>query len=232
MVKISAGSYDLNKWLYGGYESDVITTLYGAPGCGKTNFCITAAVSLAKKDKKVLFIDTEGGFSSERVKQIIGLEDKNKFEYVLKNIFILKPTNFSEQKECFSQLLKYVNENISMIIVDGMTMLYRLEFADARGKELGDIQQVNGDLTKQMRALAEISRKNNIPVLVTNQVYSWDNQNRMVGGDILKYWSKCLIELINERGKRYARLVKHRSLPESNLFFQIYDRGIRKKGWL
>jgi len=34
--KISAGSYDLNKWLYGGYDSDIITTLYGPGGSGKT----------------------------------------------------------------------------------------------------------------------------------------------------------------------------------------------------
>ena len=56
--KISAGSYDLNKWLHGGYGLDVITTLYGGPGTGKTNFVILTAVSQAKKGSKVLFIDT------------------------------------------------------------------------------------------------------------------------------------------------------------------------------
>ena len=59
MAKISAGSYDLNKWLYGGYESDIISVIYGGPGTGKTNFCMLAAVSLAKKGKKVIFIDTD-----------------------------------------------------------------------------------------------------------------------------------------------------------------------------
>ena len=64
MAKISAGSYELNKWLYGGYDSEIITTLYGSAGSGKTNFCLLAAVSQAKKGQKVIFIDTEGGFSS------------------------------------------------------------------------------------------------------------------------------------------------------------------------
>lgn len=46
----------------------------GPPGCGKTNFVILASCSQAKKGKKVIFVDTEGGFSVERVKQIVGEE--------------------------------------------------------------------------------------------------------------------------------------------------------------
>lgn len=239
MDKISAGSYDLNVWLKGGYDSDIITTFYGGPGSGKTNFCMSAAVSQAKKGNKVIFIDTEGGFSSERVKQLIGSKKTNgknakelNAEETLSNILLLKPTNFKEQQDAFNQLLKHVTKQVSLIIVDGMTMLYRLDFADARTKELTDLQQVNAALTKQMRLLVEIARKQHIPVLVTNQIYNWDDGVRMVAGDIVKYWSKCLIEITNERGKRTAYLRKHRSLPEKSLDFQIYDGGIRKKGWL
>ena len=54
----------------------------------------------------------------------------------------------------------------------------------------------------------------------------------MVAGDIIKYWSKCLIELNNESGKRTAFLRKHRSIEEKSLTFQIHDGGIRKRGWL
>jgi DNA repair protein RadB len=244
MAKLSAGSYDLNKWLKGGYDSDIITTLYGGPGTGKTNFCLLVAVSQAKKRNKVLFIDTEGGFSSERVKQIVGKENGENYNEILKNIFILKPTCFKEQKEVFSKLLTYVRKQVSLIVVDGMTMLYRLEFADARKKDIPNlegqkknkdferIQSVNFELTKQLRLLAEISRKHEIPVIITNQVYNWEQESKMVGGDILKYWSKCLIELVNDKGRRTALLKKHRSLPEKSLGFQIYDGGIRKRGWI
>ena len=92
--KISTGSYDLNEWLFGGYEKEVITMIAGPPGCGKTNFCILACCSQAKKKNKVIFIDTEGGFSVDRVKQIVG-ED---YENILENILLLEPTNFEEQK--------------------------------------------------------------------------------------------------------------------------------------
>ncbi|MBS3081368.1 DNA repair and recombination protein RadB [Candidatus Pacearchaeota archaeon] len=249
MGTISAGNYDLNVWLKGGYDSGIITTFYGGPGCGKTNLCMIATVSQAKKGNKVIFIDTEGGFSSERVKQLFLSKstDSSKsdskilsIEEVLSNILVLKPTNFKEQQESFDQLLKHINDKVSLIIVDGMTMLYRLDFADAKHNlnglnsenSLESMQFVNAQLTRQMRLLVEIARKQMISVLVTNQIYSWNNEQRMVAGDIVKYWSKCLIELVNESGRRTAYLRKHRSLPEKSLAFQIHDGGIRKKGWL
>jgi len=198
-LKISAGSYDLNKWLFGGYEKDIITTIYGPAGSGKTNLCILAAVSQAKKSNKVIFMDTEGGFSIDRFKQVAGEDHEN----ALKNILLMKPTNFQEQKRDFNSLLKEINKdsnssNIGLIIVDGMTMLYRLELGDAC-KERDDLQikVINKELANQLRTLAEISRKKNIPVIITNQVYynfiPDENYNKnektanMVGGDLLKY---------------------------------------------
>jgi len=249
--KISAGSYDLNKWLFGGYEKDIITTIYGPAGSGKTNFCLLASVSQAKKNNKIIFIDTEGGFSVERTRQLVG-EDKEEIKRILKNIILLKPTSFDEQEKAFNTLLKEIQkqkskQQIGLIVVDGMTMLYRLKLAEAREKEAIDreneIKKINSKLAKQMRILAEIARKKEIPVIVTNQVYSEflsEEELRagkvkgvsMVGGDILKYWSKCIIELKIERNKKKAVLRKHRSLREKSLDFEIVDRGVRKKGWI
>ena len=73
----------------------MITLFYGPAASGKSNFVTLAACHLAKKDKKVIFIDTEGSFSVDRVNQIVGGIP----EFVLKNIVILKPTNFQEQKD-------------------------------------------------------------------------------------------------------------------------------------
>ena len=138
--KISAGSFDLNKWLYGGYEKDIITMIAGPPGCGKTNFVLLAACSLAKKGSKVIFVDTEGGFSVDRVKQIA----PETYNEILENILILNPTNFEEQKKAFENLLKRLKdkEQIGLIIVDGMAMLYRLELGDAV-KSKDDEKQFN-----------------------------------------------------------------------------------------
>jgi len=239
--KISTGSYDFNKWLYGGYEKDVITMIAGPAGSGKTNFSILAACSQAKKGNKVIFIDTEGGFSIERIKQIIG----DNYEEVLKNILLLEPTSFDEQKKAFNKLLSQLkNEQIGLIIVDGMAMLYRLELGDAiQAKDDNKIKQVNREVAKQMRILAEIARKRNIPIVITNQVYEefvpeeeWKKGIRgnvnIVGGDLFKYWSKCILELGLDRGRRKAKLLKHRSLVNKELNFVISNKGIFRKGWI
>lgn len=239
--KISTGSHDFNTWLHGGYEKEIITMIAGAPGSGKTNFCFLAACSQARKGKKVIFVDTEGGFSVERIKQLSG-ED---YENILKNIFLLEPTNFEEQKKVFSKLLERVKkEQIGLIVIDGMSMLYRLEMGGFdKSEEKEKIRELNREVAKQMRCLAEISRKQKIPVVITNQVYSsflseedWKNgverETNITGGDLFKYWSKCIIELKGSGGKRRALLLKHRSLPEKEISFEILEKGIRKKGWI
>ena len=242
--KISAGSFELNKFLFGGYEKDIITTIYGPAGSGKSNFCLMACASVAKKNGKVIFIDTEGGFSLERLKQIANLDNSEDFKKILENILILKPTNFEEQWKAFGELLKELRadreKRIGSIIVDGMTMLYRLELAE-NTKDRNTIQEINSKLARQMRLLAEIARKENIPVIITNQVYSEflseeelrqgkERQVFMVGGDILKYWSKCILELKNERGRRTLFIRKHRSIGEKKLDFEIVSSGIKRRG--
>lgn len=242
--KISAGSYELNKFLFGGYETDIITTIYGPGGSGKTNFCIILAVSQAKKGNKVIYIDTEGGFSVERVRQIAN-STPEETEKILQNIFLLKPTNFEEQEESFEILNKQLTkENVSLIIVDSIAMLYRLELGDAiQSKEDRQIQNINRKLANQLKDLNEIARKQNIPVIVTNQVYSEflseedfksgkERSVAMVGGDLLRYWSKCILELKNQKSKRTLIIKKHRSLPEKELQFEITNSGIQKRSWI
>jgi DNA repair protein RadB len=240
MEKISTGSFDFNEWLAGGYERGVVTMIVGPPGSGKTNFGILAACSQAR-EKKVIFVDSEGGFSIERVHQIIGENNEN----LLENILVLKPTNFEEQKKSFVKLNNYLKgDEVGLIVVDSMAMLYRLELGDAVGGEDEEkIREVNRNVARQMRILVEISRKKNIPVLITNQVYSnflsfedlekgMKKTTSIVGGDLFKYWSKCIIELKQKGSRRRAILLKHRSLPLKEFNFEIRNEGIFKKSGL
>jgi len=238
--RISTGSYDFNKWLYGGYEKGIISMIAGPPGSGKTNFAILTTCSQAKKGNKIIFIDTEGGFSTDRVKQIVG----ESYENILKNILLITPSSFEEQQKFFMNLNdKLKKEQIALIIVDGMAMLYRLELGDARKEGDENVRKINREVAKQMKILAEISKKQNIPIIITNQVYSgfqteedWkkgiEREVNIVGGDLFQYWSKCIIELKNEKGKRKAFLLKHRSLPQKEIIFEIRNDGIYKKGWI
>lgn len=217
--RIPTGASVLDELLEGGYETDAITTIYGPASAGKTNLALLAAVEIAKKGKKVVYVDTEGGFSVARLKQLCPNHKR-----VLQKIVFLNPTNFEEQKKAFEKLSKLADSKIGLIIVDTISMHYRLE------RKLGEGQDFNRELGLQLGMLSSIARKKNIPVLVTNQVYTSFENNRpqMIGGDILKYGSKCLIELqpLNQ-GKRKAVLRKHRSLPsDKEVWFEIVSEGI------
>lgn len=220
--KIRSGTAVMDWLLEGGYEKDVLTCIYGPPGSGKTNLLLLAiANSSSLKDKKIIYIDTEGNFSATRFKQVCPDYDE-----VMKRVIFLTPVSFEEQRQAFDKLRKMVNDKVGLIVLDSVAMLYRLELGKSK-----DVYNVNRELGLQLSYLTEIARKKNIPVLVTNQVYADLNNEgatKMVGGDILRYSSKCLIELTRlAGGVRVATLRKHRSLPDGkSIRFLIDDHGI------
>ena len=222
MSKFSSGVPFVDHFLAGGYDNDIITTIYGPSGSGKTNLCLLAAVKAAESGKKVLFMDTEGGIAVDRIKQICP-----QYEKVLERMTFFNPVNFTEQNDLFAKLKELVNEHIGLIVVDSISMLYRLEL----GKN-EEVYDVNASLGRQMAALVEIARRKNIPVLITNQVYAdFENKDnvKMVGGDLLKYSSKCLLELQKGNNFRILILRKHRSLPEGKeVKFRIVQDGIKE----
>lgn len=223
--KITTGSKILDVMLGGGYEKDVITTIYGPAGSGKTVLCLLCSINVARSGKKIIYVDSEGGFSPERLKQIASHISQD-YKKILDNMIFLKPTSFEEQKKSFERLKELANEKIGLIIVDTIAMLYRLEL----GKS-DEVYEVNRELGRQISYLTEIARNKKIPVLITNQVYAdFDDKAKVniVGGDILKYSSKCLIELqITPNGNRRWILKKHRSIePEKEILFKIVDGGI------
>ena len=220
MERVNFGSPVINKLLNGGLERDVITTVFGAAGSGKSNFAIIAAIAAAKRGK-VIFIDTESDFSIERATQI-----EPEIKKYLKNIHIIRPFEFEEQQKAIRNVRELIKEDqVELIVIDSLTMLYRLERPD-------DPKEINLELTKQLSILSSIARRHNIPILVTNQVYSsFDKRDevKMVGGEILAYWSKCLIRLEKIGLIRKAELAKHRSLPECRaVWFEIENEGLKE----
>jgi len=220
-TKISSGSQVIDDLLNGGFENGIISTLYGPAGSGKSNISMLACVTVAKSNKKVIYVDTEGGFSIERVKQI------EPDEKILNNIILISPTTFDDQQKCFTKIRELIKkEDVALIVVDSIVMLYRLEMGCN-----GEVATVNKELARQLSTLSGLARNNSIAVLVTNQVYAdFNNKNNfhMVGGDLLKYWSKAIIklDLLND-SVRIASIDKHRSIPENKkAFFKIEDKGL------
>lgn len=197
-------------------EKGVISNFYGESGSGKTNACIQVAAEVAENGGNVAYVDTEASFSAERFIQIAS-------EEALDNIFLKDATDFEEQEEAINSL-EELKEDISLIIVDSMVSLYRLKVKGDNANE------INNELSGQLSKLSGIARKQNIPVLITNQVYtSFDKDElEIVGRDVPRYWSKCLVQLSPaDKGVRTAEIAKHRSLPEGKkVRFKITDDGL------
>ena len=218
--RLETGSQPIDKLLDGGIEKGIITNVFGESGSGKTNFCVQAAAKVAVDGGRVAYIDTEKGFSAERFIQIAG-------EEALQQLSVLEPVDFEEQESAIEQLKTLTEDKeIDLVIVDSLVSLYRLQ---ANGEKAKDLNQ---RLSQQMSELSKIARQENIPILVTNQVYSSFDEDgiELVGRDVPRYWSKCLLKL-SEQGQsvRKAEIEKHRSMPEGkSRQFKIANDGLVK----
>ncbi len=194
--------------LNGGIEKGCITEIYGEAGSGKTNICLSTAIQVAREDKYVIYVDTEG-VSMERFSQLGGNEE------LAKKILFYKAYKFSHQTEIIERAVNLIEKrgDISLLIVDSMTEFYRAE----RGVEEDISSKRRSSLAWQLSLLNSIARKKNVAVLITNQVYlnTTTKEIKPIGGHTLHHNAKAIIFLRKiGNGYREAVLKKHRSLPE------------------
>lgn len=216
-MKISAGNDVFGKFLEGGYDTDVITTIYGPAASGKTTACLLAAIDVVKKGGKVIFVDTEGGFSVERMQQLA-----DDYEGILNNIFFIRVNSFEEQNVKLKKIFNLIEKtNIDLLVIDTIGSHYRAILSQ-------DVGKFNKELIAQLDMLENIAKNKKTTVILTNQVYTNIDTKKIsiVGGEILKRSSGCLIELQNLHGSvRGAVLRKHKELAEKEIVFKIVEKG-------
>jgi DNA repair protein RadB len=219
----SSGNSAMDQLLGGGLEARTITQFYGEPASGKSTICMIAAVNSLRAGETVVFIDSEG-FSIERFRQIAGTDT----EKIAERLFLFEPIDFEQQGIMIAEAEKILKAHKpGLLVMDSATALYRNDLE--RGRD--SIQM----LTRQMIHLLGYSKRYDIPVIVTNQVYMDTVKNTFLGlgGTALEHISKVIIRLekTDRTGFRRARLVKHRSQPEGASFeFEIVEDGIRAQG--
>ena len=217
--RLPSGCQSLDLLLGGGFESGIITQLYGESGTGKSNIVMQLAVQATARGLRVIFIDTEG-FSAERFKQIAGPGA----EEMAKKIMIFEPMSLEQQAIAIRESSKIAGCDLGLIVLDSATSLYRVLL------EAEDNRTIRRTLTAQLSELQEIARKHRIPIVITNQVYTdiENNSLRPIGGRGLEHICKAIIFLERKgEGLRRARLMKHRSLPEGAMAdFRLTARGV------
>ena len=217
--RLPSGCQSLDLLLSGGFESGIITQLYGEAGTGKSNIVMQLAVQAVARGLRVIFIDTEG-FSAERFKQIAGPGA----EEMAAKIMIFEPMSLEQQAIAIREAAKIAGRDLGLIILDSATSLYRVLL------EAEDNRSIRRTLTVQLSELQEIARRHRIPVVITNQVYMdiENNSLRPMGGTGLEHICKAIIFLEKKgEGLRSARLMKHRSSPEGiTADFRLTARGV------
>ena len=190
---ITTGSKNLDNLLGGrGIESKAITEVFGAFGSGKTQIALSLAVNvqLPKENGgangKAVYIDTEGTFRPERVKQFAAGIGANP-EKVLKNIFVARAFNSDHQILLIDKIAEMIKngEPIRLLIIDSLTAHFRAEYS-GRG-QLADRQQ---RLNRYLHDLMKLAENRNLAVLVTNQVMAnpammFGDPTTPIGGNIL-----------------------------------------------
>lgn len=208
------------------YESGKITCIYGNAASGKTTTCLLACIAAAKEEKKVIYIDTENSFDSQRLKQLY-FGDINE---ILDNIFIFAPKTFQEQDEIINKVKKLCEkESIGIVIIDTIGHHYR-NILNENPKEINTI------MAEQLAQIVRIARDLDKIVLMTNQVYSkidGTNQVKMVGGKFVEKMSKIIIELNKDDDNRTSKLIKYKMEKDNITHYKlnkVVDFKIREKG--
>lgn len=186
------------------YHSGFVTGIYGNAGSGKSTFCFLAALSAASKEKKVIYLDTEKSFNSDRISilaKTIGVKE-NFLDY----IFLLQPKDFYEQHEFILKLQNLRSKKFFLLIIDSLTNLYRLELSK-------EPKKTNNIMGQQIQTLIRIARDNDKIVLITNQVKSdaKTKEIKMIANKMISNMCQTIIELnkIDDK-KRLAKLIKHK----------------------
>ena len=220
MDSAPTGCRALDELLGGGVETGCLTLLYGVAGSGKTNVCLQVARNVARGEKRVVYIDTEG-VSLERLHQMCG----DDFDAVAARILFSEPYSNEEQEKLIGQAVRMVDQSpdIGLIVVDSVTMHYRLTLRD-------DDPEDRRSLARQVARLLRASRKSVIPVILTSQVYTDIERDTIepLGGHMLAHNCKTLVRL-EKAGPAFRRAirVKHRHLAEGDsVKFRLTERGV------
>ncbi|MFA5312833.1 MAG: DNA repair and recombination protein RadB [Methanomassiliicoccales archaeon] len=210
----------LDSMLGGGVELGCITLFYGEAGSGKTNLCLVLARNMVRSGKKVIYIDTEG-VSLERLDQICGDE----FESVSKNILFSEVHSFKDQETMVDKSIKLAegNPDIGMIVVDSMTMYYRLLDKEEERME-------RRSMANQSAKLLSLARRKGLPVVITSQVFMDIDKGviEALGGNVLHHNAKTIVKLERSGiGRRKVTVMKHRHIAEGkSAEIQLTQTGI------
>jgi len=232
IVRITTGSKNLDQILQGGAGS--ITEIFGEFATGKSQLCMTMAVSCqlpierGGAEGKCMYIDTEGTFRSERllaVSERYGMMPED----VLDNIAVARAYNSDHQMDLLkTAAAMMVESRYALLIIDSIINLFKTDYSGRA--ELANRQMA---MAKFLRALLKIADSFGVAVILTNMVIANPDGNMYgdnkvpTGGNVLAHASTTRIKLRKGRGDiRVAKIHDSPCLPPNEAQFAIKPEGI------
>ena len=222
LTKKSTGIPCLDDLMGGGLETCIIIQFYGEPSAGKSTAAMAATIATLRNKEDVIYIDTEG-FSIDRFCQLAGEEEA---ESLAERLILFEPADFTGQDHAVAECARLLADraNIGLIVLDSATALYRSENSHS-----GEAQK---RLARELIMLLGYARRYDIPVIVTNQIFTDINTDNLcgLGGTSMHHLSKIIVRFERDGTKRHAILEKHRSRPEgTKITFTIEEKGFREE---
>jgi DNA repair protein RadA len=226
--RLSIGSNNIDRLLYGGIETHAITEFYGPSSVGKTQICYTLAVIAAgtKKNGKILYFDTEHKFRPERILSIS--QARGFCDGIISKILYTDIVNSNHQELVLQKLIRLLDrrEKISLIIVDSLVNQYRMDFGTS-----DTLSERQKKLSKFMHTLSYIAQSYGIAIVITNQV-NWGNSYtaKPTGGNIICHHSNYRIALRKPHFDRstyiVAKVAKSSYHIEGEARFKLGRKGV------
>jgi len=213
--------------LAGGFDRGSVTQVYGVPAAGKTNLLMAAAASVLAAGGRVIYIDTEG-VSLERFDRVLAAGDSALTIDSVEDRLLIEPVyDFDEQEIAVRETARHAAET-DLIVLDSATGFYRLERTRQTGS--ADDGESLRRVTRQVTHLLSLARKHGLAVVITNQVFTDPDADRIraLGGHTLAHWTGTILRIDRFRGgNRRLTIEKHRDLAAGqSARFRITDTGI------
>ena len=163
---ISTGIKKIDNFLSGGIPNGILIDIFGENGTGKTQLLLQLSINSIKKDGRVLYFDTTGGFRPERILQIQKNSNSN-YDF-LEKITVSRVRNTSEQIESIKKIKPGF---FSLIVIDNVTDLFSYEY-----KKLENVSEKNSLFMNYMNNLSKFSVTTKTPIVISNMIRQIDNQ--------------------------------------------------------
>ena len=165
---IKTGLEELDRFLGGGINEGLITSISGQSATGKTQLAFQICLNALHNGKEILFQDTTGKFRPERLVEMMNLQKIN--TSLLDKIKVSRIINTAQQ---ISYLSKTSLEDYSLIIIDSVTDLFSFEYSKNE-----QFLEKHISFMKYMHDLSRIAIDNKIPIIVTNIVRTIDKYEK------------------------------------------------------